>query len=192
MGARYSQTFTLADIFDNKKLKDKIPQLKSYRTISFNITQQIMQIVSTASRPYYQPQEITDESDKIIISGNLVGNHDGAVNAVYMALMANKDLLSYSSNNFNIIKSALIESKNYRKSSGFMPKLYLRTQSMQEIQGMSNRQIQGLLGDIMDNIVFGDNFPETQKKFKVNNFVFKNQLNYSQNVLRWKYKVGDV
>lgn len=128
----------------------------------------------------------------MIIGGDLVGDHDGAVDAVYNAIQAKKSILIWTANNADMIRSALKEAEKNKRNFGVNSKLYLRVQSMQQIEGMTKPQIQALMSDIMENIVYGDNFPETQKKFGVENLDVKSPYNYKQRQLRWKYKVGDV
>ena len=127
----------------------------------------------------------------MIISGNLVGDHNSAVEAVYNALLAQKQVMIYTVNNADMVRSALKEAEKNKRKRGINSKLYLRVQSMTEIEGMTKRQIQALLNDIMENIVYGDDFPETQKKYGVENLPVKSPYNYKQRQLSWKFKVGD-
>ena len=97
----------------------------------------------------------------------------------------------YTVNNADMIRSALKEAEKNKRKHGIDTKLKLRAQSMQEIEGMSKRQIQALLSDIMENIYYGDNFPETQKKYGVENLPVKSPYNYKQRQQIWRNKVGD-
>ena len=63
---------------------------------------------------------------------------------------------------------------------------------MQQIEGMSRQEIQALMENIMENIVYGENFGKTQTKFDVENLPTNSPLSYQQRKLRWKYRVGDV
>lgn len=208
--ARFSQTFTLTDIFNNKKLKDKIPLINykekelengkvSRRTNAKTVNRQVFDTATSAARPFYKPIKTTRSGDTMIISGELVGDHDGAVDAVYNALQSKKSILIWTANNADMIRSALKEAEKNKRQNGINSKLFLRVQSMQQIEGMTKPQIQALMGDIMENIMYGDDFPETQKKFNVREML-DNQAKmsrefthtYSQRQLRWKYKVGDV
>ena len=74
---------------------------------------------------------------------------------------------------------------------GIDSKLYLRVKSMQQIEAMSKQEIFALLQNIMENIFYGDDFPETQKKFQVDKLYVKSSLNYNQRKEQWKRKVGD-
>ena len=127
----------------------------------------------------------------MIIGGNLVGDHNSAVEAVYNALVAQKQVMIYTVNNADMIRSALKEAEKNKRKYGINSKLYLRAQSMTEIEGMTKRQIQALLNDIMENIVYSDDFPETQKKYGVENLPVKSPYNYKQRQSNWKNKVGD-
>lgn len=203
MANRFSQNFTLTDIFNNKKLKDKIPLINykekelengkiSQRTNAKTVNRQVFDTATSAARPFYKPMITTRSGDLMIISGELIGDHDGAVDAVYNALQSKKSILVWTANNADMIRSALKEAEKNRRTFGISSKLYLRVQSMQEIEGMTKPQIQALMSDIMENIVYGDDFPETQKKYGVEKLSVKSPYNYNQRKLRWKYKVGDV
>ena len=203
MANRFSQNFSLTDIFNNKKLKNKIPLINykekelengkiSRRTNAKTVNRQVFDTATSAARPFYKPLITSRNGDKMIITGELVGDHDGAVEAVYNALLAKRSILIWTANNADMIRSALKEAEKNKRNNGINSKLYLRVQSMEQIEGMSKQQIQALMSDIMENIVYGDDFPETQKKFGVENISVNSPYNYKQRQLRWKYKVGDV
>lgn len=203
MASEYSQNFTLTDIFNNKKLKTKIPLINykekelengkiSRRTSVKSVNRQVFDTATSAARPFYKPMKTTRSGDMMIISGDMVGDHDGAVDAVYNAIQNIRSVLIWTANNSEMIKSALKEAEQNKRMNGIDSKLFLRVNSMQQIEGMSKREIQALMENIMENIVYGDNFPKTQKKFNVENLPIKSPLNYEQRKLRWKYRVGDV
>ena len=127
----------------------------------------------SAARPFYNPLKPTRSGDVMIIGGNLVGDHNSAVESIYNALIAKRTIILWTANNLDMIRSALKESEKNKRKFGLNSKLYLRAQSMQEIEGMSRPQIQALLSDIMENIVNGDDFPETQKKYNVERNISK-------------------
>lgn len=203
MASGYSQTFSLTDIFNNKKLKDKLPLINyrekelengkiSRRTYAKTVNRQVFDTATSAARPFYKPLITTRSGDVMVISGELVGDHDGAVDAVYNALQAKRSILIWTANNADMIRTALKEAEKTKKSNGLPSKLFLRVKSMQEIEGMSNRQIEALLQNIMENIYYGDDFPETQKKYDIENLPVNSPLNYEQRKIRWKHRVGDV
>ena len=200
MANGYSQIFTLKDIFNNKKLKDKLPLVNykekelEYGKISQKkkkktINRFVFDTATSAARPFYKPIKTTRSGDLMIISGELVGDHDGAVDAVYNALQSKRVLFIWTANNVKMIRDALKESEK-NKNNGVATKLYLRVQSMQQIEGMTKPQIQALLQNVMENIVYGDDFPKTQKKYGVENWNLSNKFNYNQLKLRWKNRVG--
>ena len=200
MANGYSQIFTLKDIFNNKKLKDKLPLVNykekelengkiSQRTNAKTINRFVFDTATSAARPFYKPIKTTRSGDLMIISGELVGEHDEAVDAVYNALQSKSVLFIWTANNVKMIRDALKESEK-NKNNGVATKLYLRVQSMQQIEGMTKPQIQALLQNIMENIVYGDDFPKTQKKYGVENWNLSNKFNYNQLKLRWKNRVG--
>lgn len=200
MANGYSQIFTLKDIFNNKKLKDKLPLVNykekelengkiSRRTNVKTINRFVFDTATSAARPFYKPIKTTRSGDFMIISGEMVGDHDEAVDAVYNALQSKRVLFIWTANNVKMIRDALKESEK-NKNNGVAAKLYLRVQSMQQIEGMTRQQIQALLQNIMENIIYGDDFPKTQKKYGVENWNLSNKFNYNQLKLRWKSKVG--
>ena len=200
MANGYSQIFTLKDIFNNKKLKDKLPLVNykekelengkiSQRTNAKTINRFVFDTATSAARPFYKPMITTRSGDIMIISGEMVGDHDEAVDAVYNALQSKRVLFIWTANNVKMIRDALKESEK-NKNNGVATKLYLRVQSMQQIEGMTKPQIQALLQNIMENIVYGDDFPKTQKKYGVENWNLSNKFNYNQLKLRWKNRVG--
>ena len=202
MAGRFTQNFSLTDIFNNKKLKNKIPLINykekelengkiSRRTNAKTINRLVFDISTSAARPFYKPIKTHRAGNRLEIGGNLVGDHNSAVEAVYNALISQKQVMIYTVNNADMIRSALKEAEKNKRKYGIDTKLKLRAQSMQEIEGMSKKQIQALLSDIMENIVYGDNFPETQKKYGVENLPVKSPYNYKQRQQIWRNKVGD-
>lgn len=202
MASRFTQNFTLTDIFNNKKLKGKLPLINykeiekengkvSRRTNGKTINRLVFDVSTSAARPYYKPIITHRSGDTMIISGNLVGDHNSAVEAIYNALLAQKQVMIYTVNNADIIRSALKEAEKNKRKYGINSKLYLRAKSMTEIEGMTKRQIQALLHNIMENIFYGDDFPETQKKYGVENLPVNSPYNYKQRQSNWKNKVGD-
>ena len=199
--AQFTQNFTLTDIFNNKKLKDKIPLINykekelengkiSRKTNVKTVNRQVFDTATSAARPFYKPLKTSRSGDTMIISGDLVGDHDGAVDAVYNALQAKKSILIWTANNADMIRSALKEAEKNKRNHGLNSKLYLRVKSMQQIEAMSRQEIQALMENIMENIIYGDDFPQTQKKYGVETMVVNSKLDYNQRKLRWKYRVG--
>lgn len=203
MANRFTQNFTLADIFNNKKLRDKIPLINyrekqledgriSKRTNAKTVNRQVFDTATSAARPFYKPIITHRNGNVMTIGGELVGELDAAVDAVYEALQAQKQIILWTANNADMIRDALKESEKNKRNNGLNGKLYLRVQSMQQIEGMSKRQIQALMSDIMENIVYGDDFPATQKKWAVETMKVNSPYNYKQRQQKWKQKVGDI
>ena len=151
--ARFSQTFSLKDIFNNKNLKGKFPLINyreieredgklSVRTNAKTVNRYVFDTATSAARPFYKGIKTTRSGDVMIISGELTGDHESAVDAVYNALLNSKGVLSYTANNADIIRSALKESEKNTRNYGLNSKLYLRCQSMAEIEGHPTRQNQ--------------------------------------------------
>lgn len=203
MASGFYQNFTLVDIFNNKNLKDKLPLINykekelgngkvSRRTNLKSVNRQVFDTATSSARPFYKPIRTSRSGDVMIISGNMVGDHDGAVDAVYNAIVAKKQMLTWTASNADMIRSALKETEKNKSQQGLSSKLYLRVQSMQQIEGMSKRELQALMTDIMDNIVYGDNYPETQKKYRVSEMAVNSPYNYEQRKRIWRFKVGSV
>ena len=199
--ARFTQNFTLEDIFSNPKLKNKLPNITlkekesedgrvSVRTSAKSVNRQVFDTATSAARPFYKPILTKRMGDTLIIGGELVGDHDAAVDAVYKAILSKRLVLLYTANNADMIRDAMKESAKNKRYYGTDTKLYLRAQSMMEIEGMNNRQIQALLNDIMENLMYSDNFPKTQKKYDVANEL--TNIDYATKRLKWKQKVGDL
>ena len=200
--ANYSQNFTLKDIFNNRNLRKKLPLINyrekttedgktSVRTRIKSISSQVYEVSKSTARPFYRTFTPSKSGDLIILSGDLVGDHDGAVDAVYNALLAQKQIYTWTANYAYFLRDALKESEKNTRQYGIECKLYLRPKSMQEIEGMTNRQIEALYNDIIENIIYGDNFPKTQKKWKVEQLQSNSPYSYEQRKTRWKNKVGE-
>ena len=201
MANRFTQNFTLTDLFNNKRLRNKIPLINytekekedgkmSIRTHLKTVGKQVFDTSAQAARPFYKPLKASKSGDTIIISGNLIGDLDGATEAVYNALLGKRQILSWTSNNGSLIRSALKESEKNKRNWGIEAKLYLRVQSMQQIEGMSQRQIEALLDDIVENIFYGDNFPQTQKKYDLDKLFTSSPYSYAERKEKWRQKVG--
>lgn len=199
--ARFTQNFTLEDIFSNPKLKGKLPNITlkekesedgrvSVRTSAKSVKRQVFDTATSAAHPFYKPMLTKRMANTLIIGGELVGDHDAAVDAVYKAILSKRLVLLYTANNADMIRDAMKESAKNKRYYGTDTKLYLRAQSMMEIEGMTNRQIQALLNDVMENLIYSDNFPKTQKKYDVASEL--TNLDYANKRLRWKQKVGDL
>lgn len=200
--AKYSQIFSLKDIFNNKNLAGKLPLVNykekdldngrtQVRTSPKTINTLVYDISVRAARPFYKPFTPKRSGDTIILSGELTEEQDLVVESVYNALQSQKTIMVWTVNNTDMIRDALKEAENSRRKFGINSKLYLRAASMQQIEGMTRPQIQALLTNIMENIYFSDNFPATQKKYGVEKMSFK-QFSYKQMKENWKKRVGDL
>ena len=199
----YFQKFTLVDIFNNPKLRSKIPLVNYTEKVLDNGKLQKrtkMQTVATfvfntakaSARPYYKPLNAHKAANIITIDGNLIGDYNEAVDRIYLDLLHNKHILRYTANNADMIRSALKEGEKLRRSGGKSPRLFLRVSSMYEIEHMSKPQIQALMNDIMQNIFYLDEFQETQKKYSVPEIAINSPYDYETRRQKWKRKVGDL
>ena len=89
-----------------------------------------------------------------------------------------------------MIRDALKEAEKNRRNYGIQCKLYLRVQSMQQIEEMTEKQVAYLMNDIMENIVYSDDFIATQKKWNVQEMAVKSPYTYEQSKEQWQQKVG--
>ena len=203
MANRFSQNFTLVDIFNNKKLRNKIPLINyrekelengkiSRRTNAKTVNRQVFETAKSSARPFYTLMVASQSGDKLIIGGELRINSEpeDVVDAVYNDLLAKKQILIFTANNADMIRDALKEEEKNRRNYGIQCKLYLRVQSMQQIEGMTEKQVAYLMNDIMENIVYSDDFPATQKKWNVQEMAVKSPYNYEQRKEKWQQKVG--
>lgn len=201
MPSRYSQNFTLADIFNNKNLAGKLPLINykekerddgkiSRTTNAKTVNRQVFDTAKSAARPFYKPLVASQSGDTLILSGTLIGDQDAAVDAVYNALVGIRQVLVFTANNADMIRDALKESEKNKRKHGLSGKLFLRAQSMQEIEGMSKQQYIQLINNIMENIVYGDDFPATQKKWNVQDMKVNSPFSYEERRERWKQRVG--
>ena len=200
---RYTENFTLKDIFNNEALKYRLP-LVNYREYNIvtregssvavktkmkTVKRQIFETATGVARVFYKPLKVTKGEDRIEFDGNLIIDHDAAVDQMVMMLRAYKPIMDFTANNGDIIRSALKESEKATRKYGVNAKLYLQEQSIMQIKGKSRKEMKKFMDDVMSNILFGDNFPETQKKYKVfeQNYGKKS---YEQMRKEWREKVG--
>lgn len=200
---RYSQNFTLKDIFNNKDLADHLP-IVNYReymaitpegskvynkTSMATVKKQVFDTSIKIARFYYKPLEVNRGGNILTLSGNLIGDHDSCVNDIYDNLVGFRPFLMFTANNGDIIRSALKEAQKSQRKYGIDSKLYLRAQSLMEIKGMSIGRLRTFMDDVMGNILFGDDYPETQKKYKVFEQDY-GKKDYETMRKEWRAKVG--
>ena len=200
---RYTENFTLKDLFNNEALKYRLPQVNyreynivtsegssvSVRTQMKTVKRQIFETATGVARIFYKPLTIMKSEDRIEFDGNLIMDQDTVVEQMVMMLRAYKPMFSFSANNGDIIRSALKESEKASRKYGINAKLYLKEQSIMQIKGMPRKELQKFMDDVMSNILFGDNFPETQKKYKVFEQKYGKKT-YEEMRKEWRAKVG--
>lgn len=198
---KYSQIFTLRDIFNNKELEGKLPLVNykeieradgsmSYRTKMSSVKKMVFDSSIKMARWYYKPLNATRSEDKLILDGNLIGDHNTCFRDIYDNLVGLRPMLSMTANNGDIVRSALKEAEKNKRNFGIDSKLYLRAQSIMQIKGMTLRQRMSLMDDIMGNILFGDDYPQTQKKYDVFSQYYGKDKSYDEMRKEWRAKVG--
>ena len=199
----YTENFTLRDIFNNESLANKLPLVNyreynvvtregssvSTKTEMKTVKRQIFETAKGVAKYYYKPLEVVKSADQIIFGGKLIYDQDACVDEIVSMLQAYKPMLEMSANNGDIIRSALKESEKNARQYGINSKLFLRTQSIMEIKGMDKKRLKEFMDDVMSNILFGDNFPQTQKKYKVYEQNY-GKKSYDELKKEWRAKVG--
>ena len=200
---RYTENFTLKDIFNNDELKYRLPLVNyreynvvtregssvSVKTQMKTVKRQIFETATNVAKYYYKPLKVEKREDEIAFSGNLIYDQEACVDQIVSMLQAYKPMLEFSANNGDIIRSALKENEKGKRKYGIDCKLFLREQSMMEIKGKTKKQMKEFMEDIMGNILFSDNYPETQKKYKVSEQDY-GRKSYADMRAEWRRKVG--
>lgn len=138
----------------------------------------------SAARPFYEPLKPHKAGNLIVIGGNLVGDQNEAVEAIYARLLGEKAIMEMTANNAEMIRSAVKEAER----DGNPPKLYLKQVTMEQIESLDKKGVKALIQDIMQNIFYSGNYPKTEKKFGVENLT----KNYERDKARWARKVGAI
>lgn len=201
MVTEYSQNLSLTDIFNNKELENILPLVnykektkengKISKTTKMNtVNSLVFNTSKNAAKPFYKHLVATKSGNLIVLDGSSAFDNADATDAVYNALLGIKSMISFTANNADMIRSALKEDEKNKKRWGINTKLYLKVQSIQQIKGMNKQQLNGFMNDVMGNIIYGDNFPQTQEKYKVIEANVNSNYNYFVRAYRWKQKVG--
>ena len=200
MAGGYTQTFTLAEIFNAKELRGLLPlvnykeredeQGKTHRTTNLRSVGRVVYDNSVAAaRRSYEPLVAHKLGNLITLGGNLVENQDDCVEAVYQRLLGAQTLLEFTANNADMIRAAVKEGERNHDA----PKLWLREKSIAQVKAalQTRRGKLQFMNDIMQNLYYG-NYPQTQKKFGVSDIDIGNHHSYEENKLRWERKVGEI
>lgn len=178
MSRVYKQNFSLKDILNNKKLKNVLP-LVNYketeredgfisRTTKMKTVQRIINDSSvSAARVHYKPFKGRKSGPVITLSGTLREN--ASLRQVQFAvrdrLRADKHLIELTGTYGDVLRDALKESE--KKGDGVNDKLFLRVGSMKEIESMNKPQLKALMHNMLENVMYSDNFEKTQKKWNL-------------------------
>lgn len=199
MANGYNKNFTLTDIFNNPKLKGKIPLVnyaeklgkdnKVHKTTKMQtLTALVYETAKNGAKPFYKPLKAVKSGNTIIINGKLELDLNSAYNGVYKALVGNKSMFSYTVNNADMIRTALKEAQKVKAQTGVEPKLWLKYNSMYEIESLNKKGLYNLINSVMQNIFYGADYISTQNKYGVE----KLQRNYERNRQAWLKKVGEL
>lgn len=198
--SRYSQNLSLIDIFNEKKLLNRLPLVRykeqevgykrRIRTNMYSVGRYVYYLSQRGARPYYKPLISRKNGDLISISGNLVGSIDEAENSVYMTLVNNKGILEMTANQMDIIRDAVKEAEKNKRIYGTAGNLYLREKTIQQIRNLTDRQMLRFMRDIFDNIEYSGNYPETIAKWSKILGMQANDINSRRRKRYWEQKVG--
>ena len=163
MAGGYTQTFTLAEIFNAKELRGLLPlvnykeredeQGKTHRTTNLRSVGRVVYDNSVAAaRRFYEPLVAQKLGNLITLGGNLVENQDDCVEAVYQRLLGAQTLLEFTANNADMIRAAVKEGEKNHNA----PKLWLREKSLAQIKArlQSRRGKLQFMNDIMQNLYY--------------------------------------
>lgn len=178
MANGYSNHFTLNDLFNNSLMRNVLPQVNykervdkdgelRQRTNMRSVNRIVFDTAERTAKPYYSTFNARRHGDEMLIFGDMVGEQDACVDAVYNACERAKLKIEFTSNNMNLIRNAVKISMKSRDMSGKVPKLYLRAESLEEIKGMKPNQLRRLLNDVMENIYFNGDFYNVQDKYRL-------------------------
>ena len=195
----YSKIFTLKDIFNNKKLRNKLPLINYKESVDINgkihkktqlksVSYIVYDSAKTSARQFYKPLKASKTSNTITIGGNLVGDYDSAVDKIYIDLLGKVNLIKFTANSGDLIRSAL----KFSEKQLTKPKLYLRQNSMLAIESLNSRQLEAFLDNVLENIFYSDSFAEIQEKYKLRDIVVKSQYDYDTRKLQWQRRVGEI
>jgi hypothetical protein len=208
----YEQRFTLNDIFTNKRIRDRFGvyvDLKSkyerktiggtgtntvaVNTQMANVSDIVFNTSVGAAQPYYSNMSAARNGAETVISGELRLTLDGAHEAVYNAIVGARMAIQWTANNMGAVRDALKEGEK-QSPFGNRPKLWLRQKSMESVYALNNQQFSVFLGDVMNNLYFGDQFPKTQKKLvgDMNTFTARMGFDYKQAKADWQRKVNGI
>ena len=200
--SNYNNNFTLFDIFGNRRLRTKLPMIDivfsqkgtgfSWETSTRNMERQVYSVAVSAAKPLYNPLKATHGGSKVVLDGSSELSLTDIQNAVYDTINAQKTMLVWTANNITMIDDAMKSAENDKYFFGNDAKVYLRASSMQEIEGMSNTQLQALMNDIMDNIYYNDTYAVTQEKYGLKNAIADSPFDYNQRKQAWQRKVGII
>ena len=198
--SRYSQNLTLLDIFNEKKLLNRLPLVRyketerdggtRVRTNLYTVGRYVYYLAQRGARPYYKPLVSRKNGDIINIGGNLVGDINEAENNVYGVLVANKGLLEMTANQMEVIRDAVKEAEKNKRLYGKDSKLFLREKSIQQIQNLTDKEMLRFMRDVFDNIEYSGNYPKTLEKWSQILDMQTRDTNSRRRRRYWEHKVG--
>ena len=210
----YSKKFTLLDIIESGYLDDilkpsihtksvykkrKETDEETSSTVNMgSLNKQIANVVqASASR-------VATKARTSVYGGQVIcrvkGDYELIYNTIVSDLESKASMLGTSLSHSDELETAIKESVTAKLSGREIPKMYLRLNSLEQIQGMTPRQKQRLLDDINENVYFNKDFVRTQASLGLrgkNNRAFfftekysNHRKSYSTLLRMWERKVG--
>lgn len=164
----------LIDFYTDKTLKKKLPIFnfkdnigaKKYDSNASlrNMADQITNFTREAARPYYKGVKVTRKNRTIVVSGNLKTTYNKAYSGIVKSIEGKRRLIACLIMNNDLFQAALIEDAKRRANR---PSLNIRANNISELNKMNSNQLFGVLNDIMKDILYSGNYPQTAKKFGI-------------------------
>lgn len=177
--SNYKKKFTLTELYDSGLLNDILPQpskrnkfitesnkketkVHLKNKIGLNdIERQLIDVIASNSHTFKRGS-VSNGAVHIYLKVANESEYVQEYNNIIKAVKGAKARLSYVNMFTNEIESALRYSKNLQLSGKEEPKLSLRINDINEIKGMSDLQKRNLAYNIVECILFDDDFSNVQ------------------------------
>lgn len=188
----YNKLFTLSDLFNNKELKNYLPQVSIHNiknkdgTITQKVKgfkimeEQAINFAKQGARISMSNVKASGTLDNIVVSGRLRKHATiyEAYENVLSILKANKGSLTLLGSYRDVLTNTFQKIQDKSKYSHYKePKLYLRINSLNEIKYMNKQQKDAFINNIVENIYFSDDFKEYREPSMERNAFIVNKRN---------------